>query len=430
MAQHYLLRCLHCGQKFSDDGFMLDCPGDHGPGLLVTEYTSTHLQVDPLARGISRYRCWLPVRRDLTPIARPAIYQSEKLSRIAGLPNLWIAFNGYWPEKGALLETATFKELEAYGVLGRFPQGCKKVPVMASAGNTGAAFAHYCSKNQIPCLIIVPEKGVKRLNFARPLHACVKIVVLTESADYYDAILLAQRLSKEEGFFPEGGVKNVGRRDGIGTTLLSAVETVGRLPDYYFQAIGSGTGAIATHEMAGRLVDDGRFGQKRPRLMLSQNLPFAPIHKTWRSMQPELWPLAWIEKNRKYVHEIVADVLSNPYPPYLIKGGVYDILTESGGDMLAAGNLEASQAMSLFEESEGVDIEPAAGVALATLLRAVKQGRIDSHAYILLHITGGGCHYREKLGASFIPTPATLSIRRQEATREEAVARITALFHH
>ena len=38
-------------------------------------------------------------------------YQSGQLSAALGLPHLWIAFSGYWPEQGAALETTTFKHL-------------------------------------------------------------------------------------------------------------------------------------------------------------------------------------------------------------------------------------------------------------------------------------------------------------------------------
>ena len=51
-----------------------------------------------------------------------------------------------------------------------------------------------------------------------------------------------------DGFMAEGGAKNVARRDGMATTMLSATTTIGQIPDYYFQAIGSGTGAIAAWE--------------------------------------------------------------------------------------------------------------------------------------------------------------------------------------
>jgi len=46
------------------------------------------------------------------------------------------------------------------------------------------------------------------------------------------------------------------------------------------------------------------------------------------------------------ISQIVADVLSNQLPPYSIRGGVYDALRESDGDMLVADNLEVRQAVS------------------------------------------------------------------------------------
>lgn len=63
-------------------------------------------------------------------------------------------------------------------------------------------------------------------------------------------------------------------------------------------------------------------------------------------------------------------------PPYAIRHGVYDILTETGGDMLAADNLAVLHASRLFEETEGIDIDPASAVAFATLLKAARYGPI------------------------------------------------------
>jgi len=54
-----------------------------------------------------------------------------------------------------------------------------------------------------------------------------------------------------------GGARNIARRDGMGTTVLSAADCIGRIPDVYFQAVGSGTGAIAAHEANERLLEDG-----------------------------------------------------------------------------------------------------------------------------------------------------------------------------
>jgi cysteate synthase len=59
--------------------------------------------------------------------------------------------------------------------------------------------------------------------------------------DYTDAINLAGRIVKLPGMVPEGGARNVARRDGMGTMMLDAAVTIGKMPDHYFQAVGSGT---------------------------------------------------------------------------------------------------------------------------------------------------------------------------------------------
>ncbi len=360
MRKKYQLVCQTCSQMFDDDGLLLECDGDHEVTLLTTEHTKRQFEVCEDAEGIYRYQNWLPIERTLPYTGRMITYRSELLCRLSKLPQLWIAFNGYWPEKGATLATATFKDLEALTVLARLPKRHSDTLVVSSAGNTAAAFAQACSRNQIPCLIILPESGLQRMQLTEPLASCVKIVVLTGFADYYDAIILANQIAQHPGFTLEGGVKNVARRAGLGTTLLNAVEAIGQLPGYYFQAIGSGAGGIAVHEMAKKLISDGRFGDIYPRLMLSQNVPFAPMYHSWKAGQRHLLPMQQ-DEGKQQIQQIAAQVLSNQRPPYAIRGGVYDVLIESQGEMSVAENNDVSRAMALFQEAEGIDIDPARG---------------------------------------------------------------------
>jgi cysteate synthase len=423
---NYKLVCPVCGLIFDDDGFLLTCPRQHVPALLTTRYASCTLECDQQAAGIYRYQCWLPDANRRAQTGRSVMFQSRQLSSWLRLPNLWIAFSGYWPDRGATLETATFKELEVGGVLSRIPAQSFRALVVASAGNTAAAFARSCSENGFPCLLVVPSSGMPKLRFADRLNPSVKIISLTAGAGYSDAIGFAERIAGEEGFAGEGGVKNVGRRDGMATVMYGAVETIGRLPDFYFQAIGSGAGAIAAHEAAKRLVEDTRFGHALPRLMLSQNAPFTPIYDSWKAGRREL-----IEMDagvaRTLARKITATVLSNQRPPYSIAGGMFDVLRESQGEMFAVSNEEALGAMKLFEHCEGIDIDPAAGVALAALMRAASSGEIDSQATVLLHITGGGAGKRaaEK---SLLQCAPDLEISLADVSSDAALEQACGLF--
>lgn len=385
----YRLQSVKTGKIFDDTGWTLDAPEEKEPTLIRAIYEKSQIDVKDNSWGLYKFADWLPIVRTLKGSSAPVTYKSEGLAKELGLKNLWITFSGYWPEKGVTMSTCSFKETEAYSVCGRMTPEMDKILVVASAGNTSRSFAKVCSDNNIPLLICVPEDNLDALWFNEPLNDCVKLICSRSGSDYFDAIHLSNIVAGMEGFIPEGGAKNVARRDGMGTTVLSAVTTIGQIPDYYFQAVGSGTGAISAWEANLRFIADGRFGTKKMKLMVSQNAPFIPLFDAWKANSRAMLPLDEIEA-RKHVETIDAKVLSNRKPPYPIAGGLFDALTDSCGDVLVATNEQARAASKLFEETEGIDIHPAAGVATATLIEAVKNNKINKDALILLNITGGG----------------------------------------
>jgi cysteate synthase len=381
----YQLRCCGCDATYDDDGVRLAC-ANGCTALLRSEYVQTAFAPDISEIGTFRYHEWLPVRKRLPHAGSVAVFRAHTWGRAFGLSDLWIAFSGLWPDRGASLASATFKELEAYAVLGRLPDDSGTTLVVASAGNTAAAFARVCSTYGRSCAIVVPSSARARLIFPEPLADCVSIVEVRGTYD--DAIAFSRALAARDGFVLEGGVRNVARRDGMGTVMLAAVETMGGLPDAYVQAVGSGAGALAAHEAARRLVGDGRFGARVPRLMLAQNAPFTPMVESWAARSATLLPVD-AESARERIAQIGAKVLSNQTPPYAVPGGVYEALVSSAGDMFSVTNAAAASSAALFRSLEGVDLEPAAAVALATLPQvATALGSRDQR--VLLHLTGGG----------------------------------------
>jgi cysteate synthase len=211
----------------------------------------------------------------------------------------------------------------------------------------------------------------------------------------------------------------------MGTTVLSAVTTIGRIPDYYFQAVGSGTGAIAAWEANLRLIEDSRFGKNLMRLMVSQNAPFLPMYRAWRDDSRAL-PHYNAEQARCDASTIMAKVLSNRQPPYSIAGGLYDALRETKGDVLQVTNDEAQRAMQLFLDTEGIDIHPAAAVAVASLVNEVDAERIERSTTIMLNITGGGeARYKEGREIYYLRPSIIFPIAPNE---QDVVAKVEELF--
>jgi cysteate synthase len=387
--KHYHLECQGTGKIFADDGLLLSGPGSDRPALLRTVYAERQLQLREDQPGIFRYAGWLPVSRMLTSPGGPVTYLSRHLARHLGLDQLYITFSGYWPAIGAQMRTGSFKECEAYSVCARFPVTSGSVLVVASAGNTARAFIKVASEHNIPLVAVVPQACLASLWQERRPQPWVKLVAAGGDADYFDAIRLADQIGQIEGFQPEGGAKNVARRDGMGTTVLSAAALIGQIPDVYYQAIGSGTGAIAAYEAGLRLLGDGRYGQANLCLQLAQNAPFLPIYQAWQNRCREIETLS-PETARLQASQIDATVLANRKPPYGLAGGLYDALQATGGNVASIGNTELRQAQALFQELEGCDISPESGVALAALQQRLDAGLERRDRCIMLNITGGG----------------------------------------
>jgi cysteate synthase len=377
---HFSIICRKCGKELSGTycAFCEHCKD----ALLITSYKDPFR--DDCGKGIWKFN-WLPVH---TPVfAQPGtiVYRSDWLARHLGMGNLYIAFNGYWPERDAFLQACTFKEFEAAIVLQNAIENGVNGLIVASAGNTARAFAHLSVVSGFPVIIVVPRMCLMEMWYLESSSMVPTLAV--GDGDYSDSIDVARRIAAISGFPFEGGVKNIAKRDGLGSTILEAVSVIGRLPDHYVQAVGSGTGGIGVWEMSERFLRDGRFGTALPKLHLAQNLPFAPMVKAWEKKSREL---SEEDLRPELIGQISTRVLSTRYPAYSVQGGVFDAMEATHGSMYGVTNREVFESMELFSNLEGVDIVPAAGVAVGALKQALEKGKIKKDETVLLNITGGG----------------------------------------
>lgn len=422
----YVLQCMATGERFEDSGWVLASSKCNIPSLVRTVYENRQFNLRKDLDGFYQFADWLPIKRTLSDSASPVTYKSTGLASVLGLENLYITFSGYWPEKGAVMKTCSFKETEAYSVCARLAEDNDRILVVASAGNTARAFANVCSENNIPLLVAIPEENIDALWFEKPLNDCVKVVATPKGTDYYDAIAIGDIICGSPRFLPEGGAKNIARRDGMGTTVLSATTFIGRIPDCYFQAIGSGTGTIAAWECNLRLIEDGRYGTHKMRLYPSQNIPFTPMYDAWKAGSRELFPSTADEARQKAL-QITAKVLSNRKPPYSLCGGLFDALKDSGGDMETGTNEDIIRISELFEKTEGIDIHPAAAIAIAGLEHAIAAGKVSKDETIMLNITGGGEKLFKKTHEVFYKKP-DLILHPEKEDKNDIINTVEHLF--
>ena len=420
----YKLMNVGTGRIFEDRGWMLADPEATSPSLVRAVYENKKFTPRDDLKGLYRYAEWMPVKRTLRHSCAPVTYHSKGLGKFLGLDNLYITFSGYNPKIGAKFQTCSFKETEAFSVCARLDKKEKRTLVVQSAGNTARAFAQVCSDNMIPIVICVPLDNRHDLWFQHKLNSCVKLVATPAGSDYYDAIALGDKICQDSRYFAEGGAKNVARRDGMGTTLLSAVEAIGRIPDAYFQAVGSGTGAIAAWENNLRLIEDGRFGTHKMKIFVAQNKPFTLLHDSWQAGKRELAALD-PDMGRRQAESILAKVLSNRKPPYSLAGGLYDALLDTKGDTFLASNDDIIYWILQFRNLEGYDIFPAPACAVHALATAMREGKVGKEDVIMLNITGGGSLAAMGKGYHLLEPSLVLS---PELAADEIITKVDALF--
>lgn len=385
----YTLQCLKCGKTYSEDHYICACE-NKCDALLTTVYQEKKLIVDDSYPGIWQYHQWLPIQKiDPRLIESGSFfrtYRSIKLAAYLGLKDLIICLNAY-PH----CHTGSFKDLEAevtfQRVMSTFDAG--KPLVMSSDGNNAISFVYYSNVIRYPIFLFATEDArVRRIWSFSKTNPYTRLFPIY--GDYYDAINLANQFSRVEGYLSEGGYRNVGRRDSVGTMILDASRFLGHIPDHYFQALGSGPGAIAAYETAGRLIGDGRFGTKLPKIHGAQNHPYSPMYEAWQNHSRTIDERFQKESAKHLIDQTVAHVLTNRFPAYSLIGGIYDVLTKTKGEMYSVTNEEIEKAQLLFEKHEGISVVPEAGVTIASLQQAIQKGTVLPQDTILVNITGGG----------------------------------------
>jgi cysteate synthase len=386
---HYRLRCEGCGKTFSESGYRLYCDACGNSALLRTEYLAP-LSLSGAPDRFHSYDSAIPCIPSVPGWnPRMAAFAAPELGAELGLDDLWVLLSGNAPEHGAEFATCSFKEAEAVGVLARVAAQTDKMLVVSSAGNAARSFLDVTLRTGQPAIVVVPRRAVEMMRVQSAGGRQKPLLIAIDDASYSDAI---DAVSVLVGAFPdrlirEGGCFNVARRDCMGIPFLSAATRMGRLPDWYVQAVGSGTGAISAWEGAARLTAAGIVAKSDMRLLLVQNHPFTPMAEAWAAGHKVTAPMA-PEEVRDKLSQVAASVLSNSTPPYAVRGGIHDILTASKGDMVSVLNDEIGKARDLVRARLGAAICPASGAAMAGLAKAAKQGKVGRKDRILLHMTG------------------------------------------
>ncbi len=87
---------------------------------------------------------------------------------------------------------------------------------------SGQAFASICSQTRTHICLVMPEHSLLGIYSKDYFYPNVQLVSAGGNCDYFDAIRPGKNISSLPNFFAEGGTANVGRRDGMGLTVVDS----------------------------------------------------------------------------------------------------------------------------------------------------------------------------------------------------------------
>ena len=201
------------------------------------------------------------------------------------------ALPGLLMKDEGLLPTGTFKARgAAVGVSRAAELGATGV-AMPTNGNAGAAWAAYCARAGLGCLVVMPADAPEITR--SECEAAGAETYLVDGLIGDAARLVAAALQARPGYQDVSTLKEPYRLEGKKTIGLEIAEQLGwRLPDVIVCPVGGGVALIGIYKALVELRELGWTGPALPRLVAVQAAGCAPVVRAFEQQASEIepWP--------------------------------------------------------------------------------------------------------------------------------------------
>ncbi len=369
----YRLVCTGCERSLGE-AFVPFCPDCGAMSDVRYDLAAVELRDSP--NPYLRFIDLLPVV-DSTLLPDDAQYtpcvHATRLGELIGLPSLYL-------KDETKLPTGTTKDRMAAVALPFLRERGVTGFTTSSTGNSSSAYAYALPR--VPRLLMyLFTAAAFRDRLALPPHSDRAVDVVLDDATFVEAFAAAGDFARGHGLVAEQGFFNAGRREGLKTAWLEAVEQVPGPIDWYVQAVSSAMGVYGVYKAARELHQLEVTGAP-PRLLCVQQETCAPMVSAWRRGSERIGAEDIVERPIGIAAAILRGDPSRTYPH--VRGIVHD----SGGMFAAVSEHEIRAAHQLLEEVEGISSCFAASAAVAGLTRARREGAIEGTATVLVNVSG------------------------------------------
>jgi threonine synthase len=396
MAAHFVVECLDCGYSTPYFPTSVSCPRcGSGWREALYDYPSLALTLPLQLPGrpfdLWRYKELLPVRDhnpDLTlgeggtPLLRATTF-----GNFIQCTNLFIKDERQNPTK-------SFKDRQAAVTIAALLESGITEMVVASSGNIALAYAAHAARCGIKVWAFLTSR-VPTAKLREILLYGARVVKIAGNMDQTRKIAID--FARQRNVFMDQAAQTVPSVEAMKTLAYETTEqlsaTMGpplpknkkqpsnpwRAPDWYIQPVSVGLGPIGILKGFSELRIMGLI-DRSPAMGLIQPEGCSPMAKAWNLGMDSIDPLA--------VQDTSIESLTTMDP-----GRAYTLLhhrmaQESGGIFEVVTDRETYKAISLLARMEGILVEPAAGVAIAGLIKLCNRGIIKDKDIVIVNATG------------------------------------------
>ena len=335
---------------------------------------------------IARYHAWLPVSEDTRIISLSE--GNTPLLKLNNIPRALCKELELYAKFEGLNPTGSFKDRGMTMAVTKAVEAGTEALVCASTGNTSASAAAYAARAGLKVFVLIPQGKIAQGKLAQAMMTGAVVLQLNGSFD--DGMRLVKEVADEAPLTIVNSI-NPYRLQGQKTAAFEIIEALGKAPDFHCLPVGN-AGNITAYwigyseyaalsKQATKACNfcagncpyvDTPVVRKKPKMLGYQASGAAPflrgemvaepetVATAIRIGHPQSWKQAWIAKD------------------------------ESGGWFAECSDAEILAAQKLLAEKEGIFCEPASAIALAGVMRDLKQNKIAEGSCVVCTLTGHG----------------------------------------
>jgi len=374
-----VLRCVSCRKEFDPRRIIYSCDRCGERLDVIYDYEAMKGRINKSEFGnrpscsTVRYSEFLPIFDygkvvSLGEGGTPFV-KCERLGGELGLDNLYAKDETRNP-------TGVFKDRATALAITKAQEFSRKIVAIASTGNAAASLSAYAAKAGLRCNVFVPE-STPLAKVSQSVAYGAKIIQVKGNYDQtYD---LAVEACKEFDWYNCNPAANPFRTEGKKTIAYEICEqSQWRPPDWVVIPVGNGCNLAGIWKGFKEYYDLG-FVSEKPRIVGVQPIGSSPVVTAFNEKKDHL---------ESVTPKTLAGALAIGKPRNFVKA--IRSLNESNGLAESITDDEILRAQSLLARTEGIFGEPGGVAGVAGLIKAVREGHIDTHDRICCVITGNG----------------------------------------